>query len=66
MADCEETRKGAIPKIFGVVLIFLGVLDSMLSWRGGLTLDAFYVFLMASGALLYFIGAVRQGRESRQ
>ncbi len=65
MADCEETRKGAIPKLFGVVLIFLGVLDSMLSWRGGLALDAFYVFLIAGGALLYFIGAVRQGREQQ-
>lgn len=63
MTDSGETRKGAIAKIFGVVLIFLGVLDSMLAWRGGLALNSFYVFLMASGALLYFIGAVRQGGE---
>jgi multisubunit Na+/H+ antiporter MnhG subunit len=65
MMDCDEARKGAIPKIFGVILIFLGILDSMLSWRGGFALNSFYVFLMASGAFLYFIGAVRQGREPK-
>ncbi len=55
-----EMRKGFIVKLFGVVLIFLGALDSMLSWRGGLALNDFYVWLMGAGLFLYAVGAVRQ------
>lgn len=60
-----NSNKGAIIKIFGVVLIILGVLDSMLAWRGGLSFTGFYVFLLGGGALLYAVGAVRQGRAPR-
>ena len=60
----DGTRKGAIVKLFGVVLIFLGVLDSMLSWRGGSSVSAFYVWLIACGLLLYAAGAIRQGARS--
>ncbi|MFQ6024627.1 MAG: hypothetical protein ACE5NW_18080 [Acidiferrobacterales bacterium] len=34
--DNHQTKKGVKTKLFGVILIFLGVLDSMLPWRGGL------------------------------
>ena len=61
----EYTTKGAITKIFGVVLIILGFLDSMLALRGGLSFSGFYVFLLGGGALLYGVGAVRQERASR-
>jgi len=61
----EFSSKGAITKILGVVLIILGVLDSMLAWRGGLSFSGFYVFLLVCGALLYAVGAVRHGRASR-
>lgn len=57
----DGNRKGAITKLFGVVLIFLGVLDSMLSWRGGSSVSVFYVWLIACGLLLYAAGAVRHG-----
>ncbi len=60
----DGTRKGAIIKLFGVVLIFLGVLDSMLSWRGGSSVSDFYVWLIACGLLLYAAGAIRQGGRS--
>lgn len=55
----EPPRKGAKTKLFGVILIFLGALDSMLSWRGGLVVNDFYLLLFATGCLLYVVGAIR-------
>ncbi len=60
----HQTKKGVKTKLFGVILIFLGVLDSMLSWRGGFRLSDFYVLLVASGIFLYIIGAIRQGSKT--
>jgi hypothetical protein len=64
-------RKGVKTKLFGVLLIILGALDSMLSWRGGFAPSGIYVFLLSAGIALYAIGSVRgsnpsprQGRES--
>ncbi len=53
-------RKGAIVKLFGVVLIFLGGLDSMLSWRGGFPANDFFLLLIVSGLVLYGVGSVRR------
>ncbi len=58
----RDPRKGAIAKLFGVILIFLGMLDSLLSWRGGFAVNGFYAFLIASGIGLYIVGAIRRGR----
>lgn len=52
--------RGAVIKLFGVILIILGSLDTMLSWRGGLELLPFHGALIATGILLCLIGAVRQ------
>ena len=61
--DRGPVRKGSIIKLFGVVLIFLGAMDSMLSWRGGFAVAAFYIALIAAGVLVYALGAIRaQGR----
>ena len=57
----EGLTKGFIIKLFGVVLVFLGALDSMLTWRGGLAPSDFHFWLIAAGLLLYGIGAVRRG-----
>ena len=51
----EAPRRGVI------VLIFAGMMDAMLSWRGGFALNETYVLLIASGVFLYAIGAMRQG-----
>ena len=60
----DERKKGVKTKLFGVILILLGVLDSMLSWRGGFVVSDFYVLLIASGIFLYIIGAIRQGSKT--
>ncbi len=62
----EGPRKGYIIRLFGVVLIFLGVMDSMLSWRGGFTVSPFYLLLIGGGILLYAVGAVRRGAQSSE
>jgi hypothetical protein len=59
----HEIRKGVKTKLFGVILIFLGILDSMLAWRGGLAVNDFYLLLFVSGVLLYIVGAIRQGQS---
>ncbi len=60
----HKPKKGVITKLFGVVLMFLGVLDGMLSWRGGLGVSDFYVLLIAVGMSLYIVGAIRRGSQT--
>ena len=57
-------KKGVVIKLFGVVFIFLGALDSMTAWRGGFTVDTSFVVLIATGMLLFAVGAIR-GRNGR-
>lgn len=57
----NRPRRGVAIKLFGVALIFLGVLDSMLSWRGGFQVDGAYALMMAFGVFLYALGAIRDG-----
>jgi hypothetical protein len=54
-------RKGAAIKLFGVAFIFVGMLDSMLSWRGGFQVDGAYALMIAFGAFLVALGAIRGG-----
>lgn len=54
----DNSRKGVKTKLMGVELIFLGTLDSMLFWRGGLVVNDFYLLLIVSGVTLYAIGAI--------
>lgn len=60
----DGPKKGVKTKLFGVILIFLGILDSMLSWRGGFAASEFYLLLIASGIVLYIIGAIRHGSKT--
>jgi hypothetical protein len=55
----EGGRKGVVLKLFGVILLALGALDSMLSWRGGLVDHDFSFILFIAGAFVYAIGAIR-------
>lgn len=61
----EDTRarRGVMTKLFGVILIFLATLDGMLSWRGGIEISDFYLFLFAAGVFLFAIGAIRQAND---
>ncbi len=54
-------RKGAAIKMFGVALIFVGILDTMLSWRGGFRMDGTYALVIAFGFFLFALGAIRSG-----
>ena len=60
-APQAEPRKGVVTKLFGVVLIFLGVLDSMVSWRGGFAVSEIYALMIVAGLALYVVGAIRSG-----
>ena len=59
MAD-KAAIKGVKTKIFGVLLIFIGALDCMLSWRAGFAVSNFCNFLILAGILLFALGAIRQ------
>ena len=54
-------RKGVVTKLFGVILVFLGVLDSMVSWRGGFAVSEIYALMIVAGLALYAVGAIRGG-----
>ena len=60
----EAPRRGVAVKLLGVVLIILGVLDSMLSWRGGFALHETYVLLIALGIFIYAVGAIAHGERT--
>jgi hypothetical protein len=57
-------KKGVVTKIFGVILVFLGTLDSMLSWRGGFEVHETYALLIVSGIFLYAVGAIKGGKKA--
>jgi hypothetical protein len=61
MAERGAEVRGAKTKLFGVVLLIVGALDFMLSWRGGFMPSGFFVLLFGAGLLLYVIGSVRAG-----
>ena len=63
-ATGEKPVRGVITRLFGVVLIFVGALDSMLSWRGGLEVSDFYLVLLAAGIFLLVIGVIRGGAQT--
>ena len=56
-------RRGVKTKLLGVIMIFLATLDGMLSWRGGIAISDFYLFLFAAGVFLFALGAIRQAND---
>lgn len=54
----ETPAGGATAKIFGVILMTLGALNSMLSWRGGIADGDFHLIMFLAGAFVYAIGAI--------
>jgi hypothetical protein len=62
--DSHE-RRGVKTRLFGVVLMILGFLDSLLTLRGGMPNEK-YLILIGIGAAIFAIGAVRSRRDSRR
>ncbi len=54
----QGANRGAVIKLFGVILIILGALNTMLSWRGGFEVLSLPVVLIATGLLLNLIGSI--------
>ncbi len=63
MSEARD-RKGVKTKLFGVLLMILGAMNSMLSWRGGFDAGNFYLGLIAAGVAFFAVGTIRQcGRK---
>lgn len=61
----EETgygRRGVKTRLLGFILMVLGVLDSLLTLRGGIPAYEFLLLILL-GACVFAIGAVRGGRR---
>ncbi len=58
----SNAQSGVIFRMLGVTAIILGLLDSMLSWRGGFELNSFYLALMLGGAMLFIAGSLMRNR----
>ena len=54
----EHNTHGAVVRLVGVILIILGSLNTMLSWRGGFELLSLPVIFIATGLLLCLIGSI--------
>ena len=59
-ASPEPGNRGAIIRLFGVIMIILGWLNTMLSWRDGFEVVPFHALLIVTGLILCLIGAVRR------
>lgn len=49
--------RGAVIRLFGVILIILGSLNTMLSWRAGFEVLSLPVILLVAGSVLCLIGS---------
>ena len=56
-------RRGVKTKLLGFILMTLGVLDSLLTLRGGVPAYEFLALILL-GACVFAIGAVRGSRQS--
>ena len=61
----QSAPKGVKTRLIAIVLIFAGMMDAMLSWRGGFALGTSTIVICAAGSALYAIGAIRGGREKQ-
>lgn len=61
--EAEYGRRGVKTRLVGFILMVLGLLDSLLSLRGGMPAYE-YLLLIVFGACVFAIGAVRGGQRS--
>lgn len=59
----EFNNRGVKTRLLGFILMLLGVLDSLLTLRGGVPAYEFLI-LIVLGAVVFAIGAVRGGQKS--
>ncbi len=59
-----HNTSGAVIKLFGVILIILGALNTMLSWRGGFEVLSLPVVFIVVGLLLNLVGSILHNRRS--
>ncbi|MBI3149118.1 MAG: hypothetical protein HYZ17_11465 [Betaproteobacteria bacterium] len=59
----DTRRKGVIIKLFGAILVMVGLLDSVLTLRGGVPAYEF-LLLVLLGIAVFGVGAVRAGKRS--
>jgi hypothetical protein len=62
MDETGHSIRGVKTRILGFVLMVLGVLDSLLTLRGGIPAYE-YLLLILLGACVFAIGAVRGARQ---
>lgn len=56
----EINSHGAVIRLFGVIFIILGGLNTMLSWRAGFEVLSLPVIFLAGGVLLCLIGSIKR------
>jgi len=61
--EAEYSKRGVKTKLLGFILMVLGVLDSLLTLRGGEPAYEF-LFLIFVGICVFAIGAVRGAQQS--
>ena len=54
----EFNSHGAVTRLFGVILIILGALNTMLSWRGGFEVLSLPIIFLVCGLVLCFVGSI--------
>ena len=62
MEETGHGTRGVKTRLLGFVLMVLGVLDSLLTLRGGIPAYE-YLLLILFGACVFAIGAIRGGRQ---
>jgi hypothetical protein len=61
--EAEYSKRGVKTKLLGFILIILGVLDSLLTLRGGVPAYEFLLLIFV-GICVFAIGAVRGAQQS--
>lgn len=63
MMQAAGSPRGVITKLFGAILMMLGLLDSVLTLRGGVPAYEF-LLLVLLGAAVFAVGAVQAGKQA--
>ncbi len=62
----SKKGRGVTIRLFGAILIMLGSLDMMLTWRGAMHIEPFHAALFLGGIVLFGLGAIKGSYGDRQ